>query len=143
MTERVLGPKESPRRRWTLLVALTAALAFGLMYVAGAQAVHDDGLFELDKNATNNLNTTKIGVLQANISATDSPIVICETATFNGAPAGTPRGDAGRGFRVPARGTLRGRSRSGSAGGRARSGGARRGLRDGLMTAAGVMRRRA
>ena len=51
MKERVLGPKESPRRRWTVLFALTAALAFGLMYVAGAQAVHDDGVFELEANA--------------------------------------------------------------------------------------------
>jgi len=47
MTERVLGPKESPRRRWTLVLALVSLLAFGLMYVAGAQAVHDE-TFQLD-----------------------------------------------------------------------------------------------
>jgi hypothetical protein len=53
MTQRVLGPTGSPRRRWTLLVALTAVLAFGLFYVAGAQAVHDDGVFELDTPSAN------------------------------------------------------------------------------------------
>ena len=51
MTERVLGPTGSPRRRWTLLLPLAAALAFSLFYIAGAQAVHDLDLFELDRNA--------------------------------------------------------------------------------------------
>jgi hypothetical protein len=59
MTERVLGPTGSPRRRWTLLLPLVAVLALGLFYVAGAQATHDDNaaagvtpyLFELDRNA--------------------------------------------------------------------------------------------
>jgi len=73
-----------------MLVPLTLALVLGLFVIAGAQAVHDDGIFELDKNATNNLDTTKIGVLQANINSTDDPIVVCETSTFNGTPAATP-----------------------------------------------------
>jgi uncharacterized repeat protein (TIGR01451 family) len=52
MTERVIGPTGSPRRRWTLFLPLIAVLALGLFYVAGASAVHDDppGLFELDRN---------------------------------------------------------------------------------------------
>jgi len=57
MTERVLGPTGSPRRRWTLLLPLVAVCAVGLLYIAGAQAVHDAGLFELDTpsaNATDN-----------------------------------------------------------------------------------------
>ena len=52
MTERVIGPTGSPRRRWSLLLPLVAALAFGLFYIAGAQAVHDTGAFELDGDAT-------------------------------------------------------------------------------------------
>ena len=44
MTERVLGPTGSPRRRWTLFIPLVAAMLLGLMVIAGAQAVHDDAL---------------------------------------------------------------------------------------------------
>ena len=59
MTERVLGPTDSSRRRWTVLLPLIATLALGLVYIAGAQAVHDGSaaagvqpyLFELDRNA--------------------------------------------------------------------------------------------
>ena len=49
MTQQVLGPKGSPRRRWTLLLPFVAALALGLFYIAGAQAVHQE-TFELDGN---------------------------------------------------------------------------------------------
>lgn len=49
MTERVLGPTGSPRRRRTLLLPLVAVLALGLIFVAGAQAVHDE-TFQLDGN---------------------------------------------------------------------------------------------
>ena len=51
MTERVLGPTGSPRRRWTLLLPLAAAIALGLLWVTGAQAVHDDA-FQLDGETT-------------------------------------------------------------------------------------------
>jgi hypothetical protein len=51
MTQRVLGPTGSPRRQWTLLVSLAAALAVGLFWIAGASAVHDIGAFELDGDA--------------------------------------------------------------------------------------------
>ena len=51
MTERVLGPTGSPRRRWTLFLPLVAVLALGLFSIAGAQAVHATGAFELDGNA--------------------------------------------------------------------------------------------
>src|SRR5215213_2728093 len=51
MTTQILGEKRSPRRRWTLLLPLIAAFTLGMFYVAGAQAVHDDGFFQLDRNA--------------------------------------------------------------------------------------------
>ena len=49
MTERVLGPTGSPRRRRTLLLPLIAVFALALLFVAGAQAVHDE-TFQLDGN---------------------------------------------------------------------------------------------
>jgi hypothetical protein len=73
-----------------MLVPLTLALVLGLFVIAGAQAVHDDGLFELDKNATNDLSTSKLGVLQANIDEDDSPIVVCELADAHASPPSTP-----------------------------------------------------
>ncbi len=51
MTERVLGPTGSPRRRWTLLLPLVAVFAVGVLYIAGAQAVNATGAFELEGNA--------------------------------------------------------------------------------------------
>jgi len=54
MTQRVLGPSGSPRRRWAILVPLTVAIVFGLIYIGGAQGVHDVGVFELDRNAIDN-----------------------------------------------------------------------------------------
>jgi len=45
---RVIGPPRSRRRRWTFLCTLVAALSVGMVFITGAQAVHDLGLFELD-----------------------------------------------------------------------------------------------
>jgi hypothetical protein len=53
MTERILGeagPKRRRRFRFVFLpILLTSALA--LLLAGGAQAVHDDGIFQLDRNA--------------------------------------------------------------------------------------------
>jgi hypothetical protein len=51
MAERFIGEKGSPKRRrfWFLPFLLVACTA--LFWIAGAQAVHDDGLFQLDRNA--------------------------------------------------------------------------------------------
>src|SRR5829696_7122468 len=51
MTTRILGAKRSPRRRRLLLLPLIAAFALGVFFIAGAQAVHDDGFMQLDRNA--------------------------------------------------------------------------------------------
>lgn len=53
MTERVLGPTGSRRRRRFTAGPLLLIAVLALMFTAGAQAVHDDGLFELDRNAVN------------------------------------------------------------------------------------------
>jgi hypothetical protein len=48
---RVIGPPKSRRRRWTFLWCLTVAVAAGIIFIPGALAVHDEGVFELDGNA--------------------------------------------------------------------------------------------
>lgn len=70
MTERVLGPTGSPRRRWTLLLPLIAVLALAVLYIAGAQAVNATGAFELDGNAVS--------------STTDDWDRVCHQVTKNG-----------------------------------------------------------
>ena len=52
MTTRILGPTESRRRRRFLLAPIFLLTLVALFMAAGAQAVHDVGLFQLDKNAT-------------------------------------------------------------------------------------------
>lgn len=52
MTQRVLGPTGSRRRRRFLLVPTFVAALLALMFTAGAQAVHDDGFFELGPTPT-------------------------------------------------------------------------------------------
>ena len=92
MTERVIGPTGSPRRRRTLLLPLVAVFAFGLFFIAGASADLSRTLFELDKDATNNATYTKIGLLNAAVSADttvplETTIQICQdvSAFYNGA----------------------------------------------------------
>jgi hypothetical protein len=53
MTQRALGPQGSRRRRWWLLSVLAVAIGLAAVYIPGALAVHDTGVFELDGNATN------------------------------------------------------------------------------------------
>jgi hypothetical protein len=55
------------------------SIVSGLALVTGtAFAVHDDGLFELDKDATNDKNHVAVGYLQSNISATATSLNVCE-----------------------------------------------------------------
>ena len=51
MTERMLGPTGSPRRRRWLGLPIVLVTLMALFWIAGAQAVHDVGVFELDGNA--------------------------------------------------------------------------------------------
>ena len=53
MTERLLGESGSPRRRRTRLLPLLVATTAALLLIGGAQAVHDDGFFELGPTPTN------------------------------------------------------------------------------------------
>jgi len=51
MTERILGPEGSQRRRRFLWVPMLTITALALFFIAGAQAVHNTGLFQLDGDA--------------------------------------------------------------------------------------------
>jgi hypothetical protein len=57
MTERVLGTTGSKRRRLRFPI-LIAAIAAAIVVIPGALAVHDEGLFELDKTTTVDANAT-------------------------------------------------------------------------------------
>jgi hypothetical protein len=51
MTEKILGPTGSKRRKRFLLVPFLLVACAAMFWIAGAQAVHDAGVFELDGNA--------------------------------------------------------------------------------------------
>jgi Prealbumin-like fold domain len=81
MTQRILGPTGSPRRRWTLILPLVAAFAFGLFYIAGAQAVlpgspsnfeSDDGNMVVDTTGNNDWASVDFNLIVDGTGATDS-----------------------------------------------------------------------
>ena len=80
MTERVIGPTGSKRRRRFLFVPILLVTACALMFAAGAQAVHTDGFFELDNNAVDNAGA---GVDWANVYAAvqANPNTKCDAAS--------------------------------------------------------------
>ena len=46
MAERVLGKRGSPRRRHLLILPILVTATVALFLITGAQAVHDDNLFD-------------------------------------------------------------------------------------------------
>jgi len=48
---RIIGPAKSRRRHWTILWCLVAAIGVGIVFIPGALAVHDEGVFQLEGNA--------------------------------------------------------------------------------------------
>src|SRR5215217_6027443 len=83
MAKRMMGPKGSTRRRRFLFVPILLAACTALFVVAGAQAVHDTGSFELDGNAT---TATSHDWDQVCFQATGSS-ANCGTSTAAGAAA--------------------------------------------------------
>src|SRR5215213_7591082 len=51
MAGRIMGPTGSVRRRRWLGVPIAMVMLVALFWIAGAQAVHDDGYLQLDRNA--------------------------------------------------------------------------------------------
>ena len=72
--------RSNPRakQRWGVLAFVVAALTLAL--AASSLAVHDNGKFELDKNASNDVSVTLLGTLGANVNATTPTIPVCRTA---------------------------------------------------------------
>ena len=52
MTQRILGPTGSTKRKRFLLLPTLMVIALSMFWIAGAGAVHDEGVFELEGNAT-------------------------------------------------------------------------------------------
>jgi len=52
MARKVIGPTGSRRRRWLLLFSLVLTVTAAALFIPSAFAVHDVGLFQLDRNAT-------------------------------------------------------------------------------------------
>jgi hypothetical protein len=57
-----------------------------MFWIAGAQAVHDDNLFELDKNTTDNLSTSKLGELGQSATDSATSISVCQTGIAPATP---------------------------------------------------------
>jgi hypothetical protein len=61
-----------------LFAPVLLASLLAILFAAGsARGVHDLGLFELDKNATNDLTTTHLAILNSNANATQTTIQVC------------------------------------------------------------------
>jgi hypothetical protein len=88
MTERILGPTDSRRRRRFLLVPMLLVALAALFAIAGAQAnpPEQSGFFELDKNAQNNVSTTFLGSLGGNINASVTSFTVCQASSTNPSP---------------------------------------------------------
>src|SRR5262249_39440199 len=57
MARKVIGPTGSRRRRWLFLLCLVVTIGAGAVFIPGALAVHDTGLFQLDGDAATGTNT--------------------------------------------------------------------------------------
>ena len=73
------GPDRSVRSQ--LAIVLTLALIASLTVIVPALAAHEEGEFELDKNATNDLTVTPVGYLASNIDALAESINVCQTGS--------------------------------------------------------------
>lgn len=83
MTQRLLGEPGSPKRRRFLFLPILLVALSAMFWIAGAQAVHDVGVFELDDNAVTNNSGSGLP---------DDWDRICKTAT-NGAQCSSAGSD--------------------------------------------------
>jgi len=88
MATRIMGPTGSRRRRRFLAVPILIVGLAAFFMIAGAQAnpPQNSGLFELDKNAKNNVSTTFLGSLGGNINATVTSFTVCQASSTNPSP---------------------------------------------------------
>ena len=84
MISRVIYRRQPGRRLATVLAAAGLIVGtIGIAATAMASPPEKNGLFELDKNASDDVTTNHIGTLKGNINATTTSIDVCELA---GAP---------------------------------------------------------
>jgi hypothetical protein len=88
MATKVLGPTGSSRRRRFLAVPLTLAALLALFWIAGAQAVHDTGVFQLDGNAQTSVQSNPPAAEDWDLICKDNPST-CTFATGVTPPDGT------------------------------------------------------
>jgi len=73
MATRILGPRGGRRRRRFLILPALVATALALLYVTGAQAVHDVGVFQLDRNAQTSVPSGAAGEDWDKVCPTSTP----------------------------------------------------------------------
>src|SRR5262245_38999028 len=85
MMSRILRSTTARRRRRLFYVPVIAAALAPFVMISGAQAdpPEDSGLFELDKNAQNDVTTTFLGSLGGNINATVTSFTVCQAVSAN------------------------------------------------------------
>jgi hypothetical protein len=88
MATKIMGPRGSRRRRRFWLVPLLLVALAGSLMIVSAQATPPEtvGLFELDKNAQNDVSTTRLGQLGGNINATTQSFTVCQLLAANPSP---------------------------------------------------------
>lgn len=101
MAERVLGPTGSRRRRRFLFVPILIVSAAALMFVAGAQAVHDQN-FQLDGDVSAS-TTTNVGGTTQNL---DWDSLINADGSLKALPAGFTASSFDRDFLTNANGSF-------------------------------------
>lgn len=94
MTERILGPEGSQRRRRFLWVPLLTMAALALFFIGGAQAVHDVGVFQLDGNAQTSVQSSPPAAEDWDLICKANPVTAlrpdgCTFATGYSVPSGT------------------------------------------------------
>jgi hypothetical protein len=96
MATKIMGPRGSRRRRRFWLVPLLLVALAGSLMIVSAQATPPEtvGLFELDKNAQNDVSTTRLGQLGGNINATVTSFTVCQLLATNPATPITIQIDA-------------------------------------------------
>jgi len=81
MTQKILGPEGSKRRKRVWLVPMLMGLFTVVFYVGGAGAVHDTGAFQLDGNAQSSLQSTP--------TANDDWDKVCHQVSLTACSAGS------------------------------------------------------
>src|SRR4051794_12985038 len=67
MARKVIGPTGSRRRRWLFLCTSLAGIAMAVLVIPSAFAVHDEGVFQLDGDASTALQSSPTAAEDADL----------------------------------------------------------------------------